>query len=209
MLAEIEPRRASRTCYERLEAEFIASTWWVPETFPVAAARLEALDLSTLHGGFGSDLLLADATFYELPPRDATASAAIALARRSLVSGELVASGALGFQFAGVLARRDGPASTRRSPRYDAAPTTRPSAAATAARGSVAHVPRARPSCCAATSTLALDELRDALERITALRIDTAFPYAVSFLAEALLERGEPAEAQAVLARSGCWTSCR
>ena len=40
-----EPRRRCPSCHERLEAEFIASTWWVPETFPVAAARLEALDL--------------------------------------------------------------------------------------------------------------------------------------------------------------------
>jgi hypothetical protein len=51
-----KPSRAPRS-------RFIASTWWMPETFPVAAARLEELDFENLHGGLGSDLLLADATF--------------------------------------------------------------------------------------------------------------------------------------------------
>src|SRR4029079_19098782 len=62
---------------------------------------------------------------------------------------------------------------------------------------------RARAKLLRGDIDVALAELRDALERITALEIAAAFPYAVSFLAQALLELGEPAEAEGVLAAAG------
>src|SRR5262249_5988910 len=51
--------------YELLEAEFVSATWWAPETFQQAEARLTAFDLDSLHGGYGSDRLLANIAFYE------------------------------------------------------------------------------------------------------------------------------------------------
>ena len=123
----------------------------MPETFPVAAARLEALDLDALHGGFGSDLLLADATFYACRLAD-DREAAIALARRALASGELVASGALGFQFAAFSLVSTG-LFDEAIAAYDAALIAAERRGDIAARGADPHVPRAARSCCAATST--------------------------------------------------------
>jgi DNA-binding CsgD family transcriptional regulator len=186
--------------HERLEAEFIAATWWVPETFPLAAGRLAALDLDNLHGGIGSDLLLADAAFYEC--RLATdRERAISLARRSLVSGELAGSGALGFQFAAFSLVSTG-LFDEAIAAYDAAHSSAEKRG-DLLRAAPIQMFRARAKLLRGDVDTALAELRDALERITALRIDAAFPYAVSFLAEALLERGEPAEAEATLAAAG------
>ena len=179
----------------------------MPETFPAAVARLEALDLDDLHGGFGSDLLLADATFYEC--RLATdRERAIALARRALVSGELVASGALGFHFAAFSLVSTG-LFDEAIAAYDAALDRGRAARRLAARGADPRCSAAARSCCAATSTPRSPTCarRSSGSRRSASR--TAFPYAVSFLAEALLERGEPDEAESVLAAPGCSTSCR
>ena len=180
-----------RICYERLEADFIASTWWVPETFPVAAARLEALDLDTLHCGFGSDLLLADATFYACrlaTDREGAIGARTAGARLGRARRERRAR----LPVRRVLARQHRAASTRRS-----RPTT-PRWIAAERRGDVVRAApirmfRARAKLLRGDVETALAELREAMEQIAALGIATAFPYAVSFLAEALLERGEPA----------------
>ena len=185
--------------HERLEAEFIASTWWVPETFPLAAARLEALDLDNLHGGIGSDLLLADATFYEC--RLATDRAkAISLARRSLVSGELAESGALGFQFAGFSLVSTG-LFDEAIAAYDAAHALPPSGAATCCAPRRSRCSAAARSCCAATSTSRSPSCATRSSGSRRCRSRAAFPYAVSFLAEALLERGEPGRGRGRLAR--------
>src|SRR5262249_6652329 len=61
-----EPSRANDPdLYELLEAEFVSATWWAPETFKDAEARLNAFDLDSLHGGYGSDRLLANIAFYQ------------------------------------------------------------------------------------------------------------------------------------------------
>src|SRR5207237_2818597 len=49
----------------------------------------------------------------------------------------------------------------------------------------------------------ALTDLQGGLDLILAHQVDTALPYALSFLAEALLERGDTDAAAAVLAKSG------
>ena len=158
---------------ERLEAEFIASTWWVPETFPLAAARLEELDLDNLHGGFGSDLLLADATFYEC--RLATdRPKAIALARRSLVSGELAESGALGFQFASFSLVSTG-LFDEAIAAYDAAHSSAERRGDLLRAAPIAMF-RGRAKLLRGDLDTALAELRDALERVTALRIARRVP---------------------------------
>ena len=173
----------------------------MPETFPLAVARLEALDLDNLHGGVGSDLLLADATSTSAASRP-TASAAISLARRSLVSGAAGRERRARLPVRGRSRSSRPGSSTRRSRAYDAA-HARPSGAATCCARAPIAMFRGRAKLLRGDVDVALAELRDALERITALRIAAAFPYAVSFLAEALLERGEPAEAEGVLAAAG------
>ena len=133
--------------------------------------------------------------------------AAIALARRALVSGELVASGALGFQFAafslvGAGLLRRGDRRLRRRPR-------RGRAARRLLRAAPMRMFRARAGRCAATSTLALAELREALERRSARRArrrsrtrSASWPRRCSSAAS----RPRPRRCSR---RRACWTSCR
>jgi hypothetical protein len=51
--------------YELLEAELISSAWWDPRTYPVAEAAIGELNLDALHGGLGSEILLATMAHYE------------------------------------------------------------------------------------------------------------------------------------------------
>src|SRR5262249_33636550 len=82
--------------YELLEAELISSAWWNPQTYPIAEARIAELDLDALHGGLGSEILLATMAHYEY--RLALhRERAIGLARRALASGSLLASGSIAF----------------------------------------------------------------------------------------------------------------
>ena len=53
---------------ELLVAELISSAWWDSQTFPIAEARIGELDLDTLHGGLGSEILLATMAHYEYRP---------------------------------------------------------------------------------------------------------------------------------------------
>ena len=184
----------------RLEAEFIASSWWVPETFPTAAARLEAIDLDALHGGFGSDLLLADAAFYRCRIAKDRDGAAM-LARRSLVSGELVGSGGLGFQFAAFSLVCTGLLDDAVAA-YDAA-MAMAQRRGDVIRAAVISIFRGRAKVMRGDLDAAFADLRGGLDRIVALKIDSALPYAVGFLAEALLERGDVAEAESVLGTAG------
>ena len=53
--------------YELLVAELISSAWWDPQTYPIAEAAIGELDLDALHGGLGSEILLATMAHYEYP----------------------------------------------------------------------------------------------------------------------------------------------
>jgi DNA-binding CsgD family transcriptional regulator len=185
---------------ERLEAELIASAWWTPDTFPLARERLGALDLDALHGGFGSDSLLADAAFYQgrlARDRDR----AVATARRALASGELVAHGGLVLHYAAFALVSAGV--------FDEAFTTYDAALDAAQRRGDAFraapllVFRGRAKQLCGDLEGALADIRSGLDLIVEQRVDTALPYGIAFLAQTLLERGELDEAAAVIARMG------
>src|SRR4029453_12364974 len=57
-LGEVD-RDRDADLYELLVAELISSAWWNPRTYPIAEAAIGELDLDALHGGLGSELLLA------------------------------------------------------------------------------------------------------------------------------------------------------
>jgi DNA-binding CsgD family transcriptional regulator len=193
-------RDAQPDLYERLEAELIASAWWTPDTLELAQERIAQLDLDALHGGFGSDLLLADVAFYEA--RVATdRERAVAAARSALASGNLIASGALGFHYAAFTLRSTG-LFDEAIAAYDAA------LAAAQRRGDVfrtgtLYMFRGHATLLRGDLEAALADLREGLDLIVSQGVDTAVPYAVSFLAEALLDRGEVDEAAAVLDSAG------
>jgi DNA-binding NarL/FixJ family response regulator len=185
---------------ERLEAELIASAWWTPDTFPLARERLAALDLDALHGGFGSDSLLADAAFYQgrlARDRDV----AIATARRALASGELVANGGLALHYAAFALVSAGV--------FDDAFTTYDAALdAAQRRGDVFRaapllVFRGRAKHLCGDLDGALADIRAGLDLIVEQRVATALPYGIAFLAMTLLDRGDVEEAAAVIGRMG------
>ena len=83
---------------ERLDAELTVSAWLRAETYPIARDRLERFDPSTLNGGLGSELRLANVAFYELRlARDR--HKAIEAARQALASGRLGQTGTASFHF--------------------------------------------------------------------------------------------------------------
>jgi tetratricopeptide (TPR) repeat protein len=179
---------------ERLEAEYIASTWWTPETFKGAAARLACVDLEALHGGFGSDLLLAYSARLATE-RDRAA----ALARRAFTSGRLVSSGALGFHFAATVLVSTGLVDEAIS-LYDAA------LVAAERRGDVVVTPpllvfRGRAKVLRGDLEAGFADLQLGLET-SGRGAQVALPYALAWIAEAQLERGDTGQAAAILERA-------
>src|SRR5262249_24109745 len=81
---------------ELLEAELISSAWWDPRTYPIAEAAIGELNLDALHGGLGSEILLATMAHYEYR-LGLHRELAMGLARRALAPGNLVASGSIAF----------------------------------------------------------------------------------------------------------------
>src|SRR5262249_31517722 len=71
--------------YELLVAELISSAWWNTRTFPIAEAAIGELDLDALHGGLGTQILLATMAHYEYR-LGLHRELAIGLARRALAS---------------------------------------------------------------------------------------------------------------------------
>ena len=58
-------RERDPTLYELLLAELISSAWSDPQTFPIGEAAIGEFDLDALHGGLGSEILLATMAHYE------------------------------------------------------------------------------------------------------------------------------------------------
>ena len=85
-------RKRDPDLYELILAELISSAWSEAQTFPVAEARIGELDLKALHGGLGSEILLATLAHYEYR-LGLRREHAIELARRALarVVGERLA----------------------------------------------------------------------------------------------------------------------
>jgi DNA-binding CsgD family transcriptional regulator len=198
-LAEVE-RERDPDLYERLVAELIGAAWWEPETYPIAEARIAELDLDALHGGFGSDVLRATMAHYEdrlgLDPERA-----VELAGGALASGNLLASGAVAFSYAGYAFTVAG--------LFDEALALYEEALAQARRrGDIFHVAsmfmwRGRCQTYRGDLPAAVADLREATELSVQHGVLISWPYLTGFLAWALLERGDVDEAAAVIAEGG------
>jgi DNA-binding CsgD family transcriptional regulator len=182
--------------YELLVAELINSAWWNPRTYPMAEARIGELDLDALHGGLGSEILLATMAHYEYRLA-LNRERAIELARRALTSGNLLASGSMAFYYAVVTFTRAGLLDE---------PVRILNQAIAQARGrgdifNVALLLLWRGKCQTRRGDLraAVADLREAIDLAIAHGMRVAWPYNIGFLAEALLEQGEADEAARVI----------
>jgi DNA-binding CsgD family transcriptional regulator len=189
-------RKRDPDLHELLVAELISSAWWVAQTYPIAEATIGELDLNALHGGLGSEMLLATMAHYEYRlglRRDR----AIELARRALVPGNLVASGSLAFIYAVTALRGSG--------LPDEAVSIFNQAVAQARRRgdvfNVAYMLMWRGQCQTDRGDLraAVADLREAIDLSVAHGMLAAWPYNIGFMARALLEQGEADEAARVI----------
>jgi DNA-binding CsgD family transcriptional regulator len=184
--------------YELLQAELISSAWWHRQTYLIAEARIGELDLDALHGGLGSEILLATMAHYEY--RLALhRKGAIELARRALASGNLSASGSIAFPYAVVTLFRSGLPD-------EAVPIFNRAVAQARGRGdifNIAFLLMWRGVCHTDRGDLraAVADLREAIELSVAHGMRVAWPYNIGYLAHALLEQGEEDEAARVIDR--------
>ena len=186
--------------YELLLAELISSAWWNPRTYPIAEAAIGELDLDALHGGRGSEILLATMALYEYR-LGLHRERAIELARRALASGNLVASGSPAVYYAVVTLFRAGVLD-------EVVPIFNQAIAQARRRGdifNVAFLLMWRGVCQTDRGDLraAVADLREALELSVAHGMRVAWQYNIGFLAYALLEQGEAEEAVRVIDRGG------
>ena len=189
-------RKRDPDLHELLLAELISSAWWVRQTYPIAEATIGGLDLDALHGGLGSEMLLATMAHYEYR-LGLRRQRAIELARRALVPGNLLASGSLAFIYAVTALRGSG--------LPDEAVSTFNEAIAQARRRgdvfNVAYMLMWRGQCQTDRGDLraAVADLREAIDLSVAHGMLAAWPYNIGFLAHALLEQGEADEAARVI----------
>jgi DNA-binding CsgD family transcriptional regulator len=198
-LQEVDRKRYP-DLYERLVAELITAAWWQPETYPIAEAAIQQLDIDSLHGGFGSELLLATMSHYEYR-LGADRDRAVELARRALASGTLLTSGVVAlayateaFPIAGLL--------------DDALAVYRDRLMEARRRGDILDIALTfmwRGQCQTFRGDLgaALADLREAFDLIVQHDVRVAWPYVTGFLVQALLERGDADEAARVIAEAG------
>jgi DNA-binding CsgD family transcriptional regulator len=186
--------------YELLLAELISSAWWDPQRYPIAEAAIGELDLDALHGGFGSEILLATMAHYEYRlglHRELT----VELARRALAPGNLLASGSIAFYYAVNVLPRSG--------LLDEAVSLFDQAVAQARRRgdifNVAFILMWRGHCHTRRGDLrtAVADLREATDLCVAHGMRVAWPYNIGYLAHALLEQGDADEAARVIDQGG------
>jgi DNA-binding CsgD family transcriptional regulator len=185
--------------YELLLAELISSAWWNPQTYPIAEAAIGELDLDALHGGRGSEILLATIAIYEFRlalHRELT----VELARRALASGNLVASSPA-FLYAVVTLFRSGLLD-------EAVPIFNQATAQARRRGDIfnlAFLLTWRGVCQTERGDLraAVADLKEAIELSVAHGTRLNWSYNIGFLAQALLEQGDADEAARVIDRGG------
>jgi DNA-binding CsgD family transcriptional regulator len=198
-LGEVD-RERDADLYELLLAELISSAWWNPRTYPIAEAAIGELDLDALHGGLGSEILLATMAHYE--SRLALhREHAIELARRALASGNLLASGSIAFVYAVNALFRSGLLD-------EAVPIFNQAVAQAYRRGDIfnlAYLLLWRGKCQTDRGDLraAVADLREAIDLSVAHGMRVAWPHNIGFLAHALLEQGEADEATRVIDRGG------
>jgi DNA-binding CsgD family transcriptional regulator len=198
-LGEVD-RQRDPDLYELLVAELISSAWWDPQTYPIAEAAIADLDLDALHGGLGSEILLATMAHYEYR-LGLHRERAVDLAQRALAPGNLLASGSVALYYAVNVLPRAG--------LLDAAASIFDQAVAQARRRgdifNVAFMLMWRGKCQTDRGDLraAVADLREAMDLCVAHGMLVAWPYNVGFLAYALLEQGETDEAARVIDQGG------
>src|SRR5262249_49170649 len=84
---------------ESIWSELINAGWWYPEHVQIAEAELAQVDETTLHGGVGTDLLLA-ALAYEETRRGKDRERAVQLARPALAPQRIDELGTRGLHLA-------------------------------------------------------------------------------------------------------------
>jgi DNA-binding CsgD family transcriptional regulator len=189
-------RKRDPDLYELLLAELISSAWWNPRTYPIVEARIAQLDLSTLHGGLGSEILLATMAHYKYRLGSAR-ELAVDLARRALAPGNLLASGSIAFYYAVNVLPRAG--------LLDEGVSVYNQAVAQARRhGDIFNVAfmlswRGRWQTHRGDLRAAVADLREAIELSVAHGMLVSRPYNIGFLAYALLEQGDVDEAARVI----------
>jgi DNA-binding CsgD family transcriptional regulator len=194
-LGEVD-RERDPDLYELLLAELISSAWSDKQTYPIAEARSGELDLDALHGGPGSEILLATMAHYEFR-LGLRRELAVELARRALAPGNLSASGSLAFYYAVIALHGSG--------LLDEAVSILDRAVAQARRrGDVFNVAfmsmwRGKAQTDRGDLRAAIADLREALDLCVAHGMLVAWPYNIGFLAHALLEQGEADEAARVI----------
>jgi DNA-binding CsgD family transcriptional regulator len=182
--------------HELLVAELISSAWWHPQTYPTAEKAIGQLDLDALHGGPGSEILLATRAHHELR-LGLRRERAIELARRALAPGNLLTSGSLGFHYAVMVLPRAG--------LLDEAVSIFDRAVAQARRRgdvfNVAYLVMWRGYCQTQRGDLrrAVADLKEAIDLAVAHGLRVAWPYNIAFLAQALLEQGDAGEAARII----------
>ena len=186
--------------HDQLLAELINSAWWHRETYPIAEARIAKLDLDALHGGLGSEILLATMAQHE--SRLALhRERAIELSRRALAPGNLLATGSIAFFYAVVTLFRAGLLD-------EAVPILDQAVAQARRRGDIfnlAFMLMWRGYCQTRRGDLraAVADLREALDLAVTHGMRVAWPNNIGFLAHALLEQGDSDEAASVIDEGG------
>jgi DNA-binding CsgD family transcriptional regulator len=182
--------------YERLLAELISSAWWGRQTYPIAEAAIGGLDLDALHGGIGSEILLATMAHHQYR-LGLHRELAVELARRALASGNLLTSGSIAFYYAVNVLPKSG--------LLDEAVSILNQAIAQARRrGDVFNVAfmllwRGKHQTHRGDLRAAVADLREAIDLSVAHGMRVAWPYNIGFLAQALLEQGSVDEAARVV----------
>jgi DNA-binding NarL/FixJ family response regulator len=189
-------RERDPNLYELLVAELISSAWWSPQTYPVAEAAIRELDLDALHGGLGSEILLATLAHHE-SQMGLHRDRAVELARRALAPGNLLASASIAFFYAVVTLFRSGLLDEAISILDQGIVQGR-------RRGDIFNVAFMllwRGKCQTHRGDLraSVADLQEATDLSVAHGMRVSWPYNIGFLAEALLEQGEVEEAARVI----------
>jgi DNA-binding CsgD family transcriptional regulator len=189
-------RKQDPDLYQLLLAELISSALWNQQTYPIAEAAIGELDLDKLHGGLGSETLLATMAHYE-QRLGLRRELVVELARRALAPGNLSASGSIAFYYAVNVLPKSG--------LIDEAVSILDKAVAQARRrGDIFNVAfillwRGKWQTHRGDLRAAVADLREAIELSVAHGMHVAWPYNIGFLAEALLEQGRADEAARVI----------
>jgi class 3 adenylate cyclase/DNA-binding CsgD family transcriptional regulator/tetratricopeptide (TPR) repeat protein len=177
-----------RELRERLEAELISSAWWEPEYLPIAIEHLQRIQVDELAGGLGSAMLLANLAFIG-GRRGGDLEGSLEFARSALANGELQRSNTVALQYAAltlVMCEQFDEAIDV----YNASLQEARSRGDTVTEASVL-IFRGFTKTRLGRLDEAVEDLREAVELAAAARIETTYPYATAFLAEALLEQGD------------------